>query len=220
MARPSATRCRSPEERPDTGGRAGGRCAGSAPPRRPAASSPPSACRYCAADTRCSAARSCAGRARTAGTRRRCRVPARLCVTSSPARKIEPEVGSSSPAIMRSRRLAAAGRAEETDELPVLHGEGRGLHRGEVAEILGAGCARRSSPSPTRELGADDEHRGAGKRHREGPAVEREREGLHEHDDPERDDDRRGGLGDPARREALRPQGSCLFPDHLRTARR
>ena len=63
----------------------------------------PRACPTLAADRRCSCARSCADRARRAGTRRRCRArDARLKVTSSPPSRMRPPVGSSSPAIMRS----------------------------------------------------------------------------------------------------------------------
>ena len=90
------------------------------------------------AGSRCSGARSCAGRGRTAGKRRRCRArAARRKVTSSPSRRISPEVGSSSPAIMRSVVVLPQPEGpSSTKKLAVLDGQRAVLDRDEVAKGL------------------------------------------------------------------------------------
>ena len=64
-------------EAADRAGRADGRCAGASPSPRPGGGSRRAARPGRRAESRCSGARSCAGRARTAGTRRRCRARGR-----------------------------------------------------------------------------------------------------------------------------------------------
>ena len=85
------------------------------------------------------------------------------------------------------RRLAAAGRAEHDEELAVRDGEGRILHRDEfgelLSEVLDADLGHRAS---LREMADDHEHRRAGEDRDEGIGEERQREGLHQHDDAER----------------------------------
>ena len=106
-------------------GPADGRCAGASPSPRPAADLGARHALGSAAESRCSGARSYAGRARTAGTRRRCRArEARRKVTSSPSRRISPEVGSSSPAIMRSVVVLPQPEGpEQHEEAAVLDGQ-------------------------------------------------------------------------------------------------
>jgi hypothetical protein len=75
------------------------------------------------------------------------------------------------------RRLAAAGRAEQTEELAVLDREARILDRDEIAEgLVQSASTRISAIALLRELRDDDEHQRAEQRGRERPGVERQRE--------------------------------------------
>ena len=167
IARPSATRWRSPPERPDDRAieqRLDPQNAGR-PPRRARLDLARLARPRISAERRCSGARSCAGRARKAGRRRRCRAAAaRLNVTSSPVeqdatrgRQFQPRDHA------QRRRLAAARRTEQTEELAVLDDEVRVLaprrsRRKALCRFSNPNL--RHGPAPNcGNLRDDDEHR-------------------------------------------------------------
>ena len=74
------------------------------------------------------------------------------------------------------RRLAAARRAQQTEEVAVAHGKRRVAHGGEIAErfvqMLDANLGHRLRPL-VREFRHDHEQRGPGERRDERPGVER-----------------------------------------------
>ena len=140
IARPSATRCRSPAERPETERSSSGSMRSSLRRLRRRARAIPPRGTPCAFQRKADvlARRSYADRARTAGTRRRCRArAARLKVTSSPSSRMRPTVGSSSPAIMRSVVvLPQPDGPSRQKNAPILDHEIRVLDRDEIAEGL------------------------------------------------------------------------------------
>src|SRR5450432_234761 len=112
------------------------------------------------------------------------RSDARLKVTSSGPRKISPEVGSSRPAIIR--RVVV---------LPQPEGPSRQKNSPSWTAKLARFTARKSPKAFSRfstrisaialllrKLRDDDEQRGAGEYRDKRIAIERQREGLHQHD--------------------------------------
>src|SRR5450631_412095 len=154
------------------------------------------------------------------------RADARLKLTSSPPRKIWPEVGSSSPAIMRSvvvlpqpegpsRQKNSPSRTLKVESFTAV----------KSAKALCSWWTRISAmrTASVGKLGDDHEHRSAEEGRRDRPGEERQHEGLQHHQEAERDDQAGEHLHAPspcpARPTAL---GRRVVGDgrrrHLRTA--
>src|ERR1700674_1935731 len=116
---------------------------------------------------------------------------ARLNVTSSPPRRMRPEVGSSSPAIMRSvvvlphpegpsrQKKSPSGTVKVESRTAV-----------NPPKALCRCSMRISAMALLRELGHDHEQHRAGECGDEGPGVELQVERLQQHEHARRDDDR------------------------------
>jgi hypothetical protein len=83
---------------------------------------------------------------------------ARLKVTSSPSSRIEPEGQFEPGDHAQRRRLAAAGRAEQAEEIAVLDREARIPHRREGAEPLHQIVDPDFGHGLLREFGDEGEH--------------------------------------------------------------
>src|SRR6267154_1380442 len=134
-------------------------------------------------------------------------------VTSSPPRRMRPEVGSSSPAIIRSvvvlphpdgpsRQKKSPSRMVKVESRTAV----------KSANALWSLSTRISAMASFRESGDDGEQRRPREGGDERVGVERHREGLQEHEDTRRDDDD-GGRFHPAA-----PQDSWPARVHFLTA--
>src|SRR5438105_1578724 len=162
----------------------------------------------------------CGYNAKSWNTKPMSRCDARLNVTSSPSSRTLPDDGSSSPAIMRSVVV-----------LPQPEGPSSTKHSPSAMVNEDARTAvkspkrfcrfssRISATTLVREMTGHEEAQRADQDHRERPAVQLEGEGLHLHEDPEADDDRRRVLPGSATEDAscAVAVGLCLL-GHLRTA--
>ncbi len=158
-------------------------------------------------------ARSYADRARRTETRRRCRArAARLKVTSSPSSRMRPEVGSSSPAIMRSVVVLPQPEGPSRQKnSPSSTTKSELLHGDEVAEglVQFVDLDPRHRRASARKLETTTNIERAGQDRDEGIGVERQPERLAQHDDAEPRSARsrrspRGRGGTPGQRVASR----------------
>src|SRR5919109_4802827 len=116
------------------------------------------------------------------------RSPARLKVTSLPPSKMRPEVGSSSPAIMRKVVvLPQPDGPSRTKNSPFSTTKLESLTAANSPKLFCRFSTRISAIALLRKLADDCEHEGTHQHDGEGPAIERDRERLHQHQDAERD---------------------------------
>src|SRR6187402_19379 len=108
------------------------------------------------------------------------RCEARLKLTSSSPRKIWPEVGSSSPAIMRSVVVLPQPEGPSRQKnSPSFTVKVESFTAVNSAKALCNWWTRISAITLFREFRHDHEHHGAEQRGRKGPGVEQHRERLH-----------------------------------------
>src|SRR4051794_37691828 len=112
------------------------------------------------------------------------RSEARRNATSSPSRKIWPEVGSSSPAIILSVVVLPqpdGPRRQKNEPSGMVKLDS--FTAAKSPNILRSFSTRISAIGLLRKFRHDDEHHRADERRQERPGVEIDREGLHQHDD-------------------------------------
>src|SRR5262245_9358841 len=155
------------------------------------------------------------------------RSDARRNATSSPSRRIWPEVGSSSPAIILSVVVLPQpeGPSRQKNE-PSAMVKLDSFTAANSPNILRSFSTRISAMTLLGELRHDDEHRRAGERRQERPGVETDAERLHQHDDAG-GDHHRGEVLPRAASEGQKPPEERLLGrrpghggrlGHLRTA--
>src|SRR5262249_7689493 len=135
--------------------------------------------------------------------------------TSSPPRKILPELGSSSPAIILSVVVLPQpeGPSRQKKDLSGMV-KLRSFTAVNSPNFFCRFCTRISAMGLIRKFRNDDEHDRPEQSDREGIAVERQREGLQQHEHAERDEDGRQVFP----RASAKAQKSREQVAHLRTA--
>src|SRR4051794_21457799 len=146
------------------------------------------------------------------------RSEARLAVTSSEPRKMRPPVGSSRPAIIRKVVVLPQPEGPSRQKnSPLATVKSAPRTAAKLPNDFSRFSTRISAMVLPRKLGDDDEHHGAQQDRGERPAIKRERERLHQHDDAGDDQRDRHGLPRPAAEIAAQSR-AVVGGRHLRTA--